>query len=704
MAGDLYVGSSGAANELVVSNGGVVRNAVGYLGLNSTSSNNVAAVTGAGSLWTNVGFFYVGYSGWGNQLVVTNGGRVQSAAFNYLGYNPSSSNNVAVVTGAGSGWTNVGDLYVGYFGSGNQLALTNGAVVSSGKGYIGLAVEGTSNVAVVTGLGSLWTLGSELQVGATGSGNRLVVSDSGAVRNAVGNIGLFGSNNVALVTGAGSAWTNVGDFNLGYFGSGNQLVVTNGGVVQNAFQSFVGRDIASSNNLATVTGAGSVWSSAGELLLGYSGAANQLVVSNGGVVQNLLSGYVGFFANNNAAIVTGTGSVWSNVSLLRVGRDGSGNQLTVSDGGVVRSVGGVLGSSVTGSNNLAVVTGAGSLWTNASLLTLGDSGSGNQLVVSNGGTVFAYTTVTLGLNSTSTDNRLITDGGTLRVTNIGLALFNIRRGTNVLNAGTNDVDRLVMTNAAGRFEFNGGTLIVRTSTVNNGVVFTVGNGTSTATLQLRGGSNVFTSGITIANHATLTGNGTVGGGVTVQSGGALSPGDSIGRLVLSNSPSLQGATLMEISKNEIVRTNDQVQVAGLLTYGGSLIVSDLGPTTLAAGDRFQLFSANTYGGSFTALTLPPLNGGLGWTNKLLLDGSIEVVGVASPQFSNVTMAGTNVIITGSGGTPGANYTVLSATNVVEPLSNWVSLVTNQFDPNGNFLITNGIASGELQRYFRIRVP
>src|SRR5207248_7820993 len=48
------------------------------------------------------------------------------------------------------------------------------------------------------------------------------------------------------------------------------------------------------------------------------------------------------------------------------------------------------------------------------------------------------------------------------------------------------------------------------------------------------------------------------------------------------------------------------------------------PTPLAVGDRFQPFSDTNYAGSFSSLSLPPLAAGLDWTNKLLVDGSIEV--------------------------------------------------------------------------------
>jgi len=68
------------------------------------------------------------------------------------------------------------------------------------------------------------------------------------------------------------------------------------------------------------------------------------------------------------------------------------------------------------------------------------------------------------------------------------------------------------------------------------------------------------------------------------------------------------------------------------------------------------------------------------------------------------VSGTNVVLSGTNGTAGANYAVLTETNVTLPASNWLSLVTNQFGAGGSFAFTNGIAPGELQRYFRLRTP
>jgi hypothetical protein len=214
----------------------------------------------------------------------------------------------------------------------------------------------------------------------------------------------------------------------------------------------------------------------------------------------------------------------------------------------------------------------------------------------------------------------------------------------------------------------------------------------------------FVNGLTVRSNATLGGNGTILGALTVQNGGTLSPGASVGKLALSNSPVLQGSVLMEISKNGATLTNDEVQVAGPLTYGGALTVTNIGPTALVAGDRFPLFSASSFAGSFTSIGLPPLNNGLGWTNKLLVDGSIQVLGFPVPQFSSLSLSGTNLVIRGTGGPTNGTYRVLSSTNIVLPFTNWIALLTNQFDGSGNFIFTNAISPGVPNRFYRLFVP
>jgi hypothetical protein len=232
----------------------------------------------------------------------------------------------------------------------------------------------------------------------------------------------------------------------------------------------------------------------------------------------------------------------------------------------------------------------------------------------------------------------------------------------------------------------------------------VGNGTNAATLELRGGQHVFSSNVVIAGPSRLMGHGTIIGTLTVGTNGILAPGESIGTLALSNSPVWRGITLLRIGKDGSALTNDQIQVANGLTYGGSLSVSNIGPTGLTLGDRFKLFDAGAYAGSFTQLSLPSLGAGLGWTNRLLADGSIGVVATRLPRVATITLSGTNVVITGTNGTANSPYTVLTSTNVVLALSNWTSVATYQYGPSGEFSFTNAIEPQVPQRFYLLRSP
>ena len=75
-SGNYYVGNTFSVNVLLVQSNGVLTDGVGYLGYNSSSSNNSALVTDNGSIWSN-GFLYVGHYGFGNSLVVSNGAGAQ---------------------------------------------------------------------------------------------------------------------------------------------------------------------------------------------------------------------------------------------------------------------------------------------------------------------------------------------------------------------------------------------------------------------------------------------------------------------------------------------------------------------------------------------------------------------------------------------------------------------------------------------------
>jgi hypothetical protein len=92
-----------------------------------------------------------------------------------------------------------------------------------------------------------------------------------------------------------------------------------------------------------------------------------------------------------------------------------------------------------------------------------------------------------------------------------------------------------------------------------------------------------------------------------------------------------------------------------------------------------------------------------WTNKLLVDGSIQVVNLTPPKIGSIEVSANKVIINGSGGSPGASFAVLTTTNIAFPLTSWVPLVTNQFDWLGNFVLITAFNPAISNRFYALQL-
>ena len=75
-----------------------------------------------------------------------------------------------------------------------------------------------------------------------------------------------------------------------------------------------------------------------------------------------------------------------------------------------------------------------------------------------------------------------------------------------------------------------------------------------------------------------------------------------------------------------------------------------------------------------------------------------------PRFTSVSVTGDRILITGTNGTAGATYLVLSSTNAALPLTAWWPILTNQFGPGGGFAFTNPVSEGTSQGFFLLRLP
>jgi hypothetical protein len=150
---------------------------------------------------------------------------------------------------------------------------------------------------------------------------------------------------------------------------------------------------------------------------------------------------------------------------------------------------------------------------------------------------------------------------------------------------------------------------------------------------------------------------------------------------------------------------DVAKVSGALTFGGTLIVTNIGSTALTNGDSFKLFNAASYGGAFASVQLPPLPAGLAWnTGALNTGGILSVIVKPHPVIGSAKILSSGLIFNGSSGVGYANYYLLGSTNLSAPVANWTRLLTNQFDAAGGFNFTNAVDGNLPCCFYLLQAP
>jgi len=456
-----------------------------------------------------------------------------------------------------------------------------------------------------------WFLGTNWSAGVPNSNMQAHVNNSGtaqiATSGAVAQSILLGWNDVSelgnlSVSGAGSL--NVGaDLAVGGLGNGT-LTVTNGAQVSD-FSGEVGYTINSHPGVsgnATVDGAGSSWTHASDLHVGYG--TGTLTISNGATVSSGF-GHLASFPespgrSNGTVTVTGTGSTWTNSFDLWVGENGTGT-FNVSNGGSVSNGEGCIGCNF-GADGTANVDGAGSTWTTGGFFYVGENGSG-VLNITNGGQVnsngsFAY------ISWDEQSQSSVTIDGTG-------SLWNNFQG---LYVGFNGHAMLTITN--GGHMTNGTFANVGFSAGANGTVTVSGPGSNfttsgalsiggnvsgaggTGLLQLDAGATVSAPSLNVWGPGTLTGTGSVTNSTTTTIQGRLAPIQTI---------SLAGNVILDATANTLSTVTPanagNVIIQGTATLNGQLGVTlSGGPFT--PGTQYTLLQA---GGGLGGTTFSSVN-------------------------------------------------------------------------------------------------
>ena len=608
-------------------------------------------------------------------------------------------------------------------------------------------------------------LGVALNVGASGNTNAFsgILSGSGSlVKNGSGTFTLTSSNtytggtivnggtvklsrdpvlqfafNNAAGSANGATITNFGAAGALLNGTivGNGASVVSGGRYGNAL-SINGAGGTAATNIVLVNNRGIATDAAGTWTLGYwiktstagavilyqgdggwssSGQTAYLLNANSGSVAGTTAGAVrwagGFLAGTTAL----TNGVWHFITLV----DRAGTETIYVDGHA---------DTVTSTMGLALSTLANQLWIGGApdsdsgaikinglidevslynrALTLAEIQSltnntpkasagnfGGQLPVATALAIASGATLDLGGNSQAVASLSDANGGgALANSGAAPATFTLNLNGSFNNAFSGNIADAAATNAISLVKNGSATETLAGANTYRGTT-TVNAGTLLVNGAL--GTNVVT-----VNGGKLGGIGGIGGAVNIAAGGTLAPGsNAIGTLTIHGAVTINGTCFIKLDKS--AATNDVVVGWSSVNGAGTLNVVNLGGT-LAAGDRFQIFSATNYAGlAFTTSNLPPLGVGLAWsTANLNANGTVSVIVTAAPQFSAIVPAGDGNFIFNGTGAAGINYELDAATNLSVPIA-WIYVTNAVADPAGIFQLLDGAATNYPQRFYRV---
>ena len=532
---------------------------------------------------------------------------------------------------------------------------------------------------------------------------------TGLTKNGTGTLTLVNlTNNLS-----GSVTINAGAVVLASVSFGSNNITDNASLVFSNGAQLVSSVISGSGSV-TQTGSGSVE------LAGLNAYSGGTVIKNGTVQTDntnaLGTGTVTLgdgASANNATLQAVPSTSFANTNPVVVAAGGSGSYSVQASGSGDYTVGGnvALNSAVTlrttangalwiagvvtsGAGNPAVTVDGGNTTTKFVSFTADNSTTfAGSLVITNKGDFKAGNTNALSVtNTVFVDSTSTFDNGSRNVAIAGLNDFGGSGGT-VADAGAGVNLTLggvgsysfagVINNVGGIIKTGSGQQTLSGANVNSGPTV-VSNGTLIVNGSLAGGA------VTVAG-GTLTGSGVLTGATIVQSGGTLSSGGTgIGTLTVSNNLTLAGNALVKLNKPlSPAQSNDVVKATGVLTYGGTLTVTNIGASSLVAGDAFNLFTAGTYAGAFANITPATPGAGLAWnTNTLTTDGTLRVAS-ASASLSGLAftagpvISGTTLTISATNTGAGTVY-LLTSTNAAAPVNTWTPIWTNVLGGTGSF--------------------
>ena len=442
--------------------------------------------------------------------------------------------------------------------------------------------------------------------------------------------------------------SGVGRLKFGGYSRSSSFTINGGTVNINSIQTGDTSALNITSGILNVVG-----SSGGIDLGGASGnlgGALSMTVS-GGTITNAMALTVGSLSGRQATLTMSNGT-WT---------QGANDQMYIGkansqDAGIFNLSGGdfhnirnltIGATAYTGTAGTfeGTLNQSGGTWTNDMAVTVGTVGAG-KLAIS-AGNFTAHS---------ASNTATVTVGAAGVLGNLALS------GT-----GNMTVDGLVASSGANStVSFSGGTLNTKATTIANGSVFTVGNGTAAAALVMNGGTHSFADGLAISNNATLSGNGTVTGNAAVTGNGIinLTAGNSIsGTLAVTGgnwngAGSVTGAVTSSSGTLAIGNGANLTATGGLAVTGSGAISAGNSTSTITGSINYTSSSNSTFAGVIAGSTKTvTLNNSAA---VLTLSGTNSYTGATTVTAGTLVLSGGGVIGNGAVAVNGGQFTVNGA--------------------------------------------